>query len=54
MQLCRDAVPSLPFAKVGEIGEEAIDLGFVEEDAEEFVDGGDALEEFVRAEGIGV
>jgi hypothetical protein len=54
MQLCRDAVPTLPFAEVGEVGEEAVDLGFVEEDAEEFVDGGNALGEFVRAEGIGV
>jgi hypothetical protein len=48
------AVASLPFAQIREVGEEAVDLGFVEEDAEEFVDGGDALGEFVRAEGIGV
>ena len=45
---------SLPFDEIREIGEEAVDFGFGEEHGEEFVDGGDALGEFVGAEGVGV
>ena len=48
-------VLSLPLnAEVGEVGEEAVDFGFVEEHAQEFVDGGDALGELVGAQGVGV
>ena len=48
-------VLSLPLdAEVREVGEEAVDFGFGEERVEKFVDGGDALGEFVGAEGVGV
>ena len=42
-----DVIASLPFDEVGEVGEDAVDFGFVEERFDEFVDGGDALGEFV-------
>jgi hypothetical protein len=47
-------LPLFLYAKIREIGEEAVDFGFGEEHGEEFVDGGDALGEFVGAEGVGV
>jgi hypothetical protein len=36
MAACADA--SLPFDEIREIGEEAVDLGFVEEDAQKVID----------------
>ncbi|MEY5024619.1 MAG: hypothetical protein RLZZ244_147, partial [Verrucomicrobiota bacterium] len=43
-----------PDAEVGEVREEALDPGILEEGGEEFVGGGDALGEFVRPQRPGV